>query len=128
MERALLELRGRLETLERSDNTQSSAIAKQSSAIAKLASELKKLKAHASTFDAKLARVRAELSHPLESLVVGAICEEALPLLYRHEKGLWMTKFLPMFKPKEETWLELDLPKDLYDKLKRETVRNVRGV
>ena len=120
MERAILELQDRLETLERSNNTQST--------IAKLSSEVKKLKAHFSTFDAKLARVRVELSHPLESLVVGAICEEALQLLYRHEKGRWMIKFLPQFKPKEESWVELNLPKDLYDKLNRETVRNVRGI
>ena len=76
----------------------------------------------------KLGQAREQLSHPLESFVVGAICEELLRFIYHHEKSTWMKKFKTAFQPQEQSWGQLGIPKDLYDKLKKDTIRNASGV
>lgn len=72
-----------------------------------------------------LVQARKELSHPLESFVVAAICEELLRLIYFHEKTSWMKKFKPSFQPQEGSWSELGIPKTLFDALKKDAARNV---
>jgi hypothetical protein len=106
-------------------------------------SDIQVLGKQASNFEAQLVKVQAqfksttskyvklqsqviELSHPLESLVVGGICEEFRQHIHFFETGTRMTKQgRSTYVPKSASWAQLHIPKTEYNALKSETVRNV---
>ena len=69
-------------------------------------------------------RIR-HLSHPLESLVVGGLCDEILNHCYYEERGSWASVLPPGYTPANTTWGALGIDKKSFKALKDATPRNV---
>lgn len=87
--------------------------------------EIASMKADYASKTTELLEQIAELSHPLESLIVGAIVDEVLNHCYFFENGSWQHRLPLFYKPKSATWKSLGIPKALLINLKEATVRNV---
>lgn len=93
--------------------------------LASTRDELAAVKAELSSTTKGLKEKLVELSHPLESLIVGGIVEELLHHCYFHENKTWPARLPIGYWPKKATWIALDIQKNLVLLLKGIATRNV---